>query len=335
MSIMPPPRNALTAFMLSLISLMVCSGSPATAEDRVTFFRDGTLHQREAVAVKGVIDLPLADGLLDNSLKIVPESGTAILGVEVRASAQQGKSDRERETLLERRRRFEDRLRALATREEIFKAAAKSQSGKAPRKTKANPDPMQAIRQGTDFAIAQLEAVYTARRNTEREIKNIDEQIAMIKRGGKQAGKSVRISVSPARGRVKVQYATSEGGWKPSYHLHLSGDGMARLQLSVLLPGNLGGYQALVSPGSVTGTTSAAVPAKSGKGGNVFTYRLPLRDEHFGTGIFNHFSGRITNSGQDYLPPGEATLFRDGAYLGTFAFSGLSSGKSAVVSLGK
>lgn len=335
MNLMPAPQNALPAFLFSLISLIICSGSPATAEDKVTLFRDGSLHQREAVAIKGLIDLPLADGLLDNSMRIIPDSGTTILGVEIRATAPHSKTERERETLFERRRRLEDRLRALATREEIFKAAAKSQSGKALRKTKTNPDPMQAIRQGTDFAIAQLEAVYSARRNTEREIKNIDEQIATVKRVGKQTGKSVRIAVSPPRGRVRLQYATSEAGWKPSYQLHLSGDGMAQLQLSALLQGNYGGYQLLVSPGSITNTTPAAVPAKPGKDSNVFTYRLPLRDEHFGTGIFNRFSGRITNTGPDYLPPGETTLFKDGTYLGKFVFSGLSSGKSTVVTLGE
>ena len=72
-------------------------------------------------------------------------------------------------------------LQALATREEIFKSAAKSQGGKAPRKSKANPDPMQAIRQGTEFAIAQLEAVYTSRRRTEQEIRRIDSRIAAAK----------------------------------------------------------------------------------------------------------------------------------------------------------
>jgi hypothetical protein len=66
-----------------------------------------------------------------------------------------GKGEKELDTLLEQRNRLGDRLQALETREEIFKSATKSQSGKAPRKTRANPDPMLTIRQGTEFAIAQ------------------------------------------------------------------------------------------------------------------------------------------------------------------------------------
>jgi len=67
---------------------------------------------------------------------------------------------KELDALIEQKNRLEDRMKALDTREDIFAAAAKSQSSKAPRKTKANPDPLASVRQGTDFAIAQLEAVY-------------------------------------------------------------------------------------------------------------------------------------------------------------------------------
>ncbi len=63
-----------------------------------------------------------------------------------------------------RRDALGDRLKALNAREAIFKSAAKSQSGKAPRKSKTNTEPLTAVRQGTEFAIAQLENVYHARR---------------------------------------------------------------------------------------------------------------------------------------------------------------------------
>jgi hypothetical protein len=52
-------------------------------------------------------------------------------------------------------------------------------------------------------------------------------------------------------------------------------------------------------------------------------------------GVYNRFSGVITNSTAHYLPPGESGLFRSGTYLGKFRFEGLSSGRSRVISMGK
>jgi hypothetical protein len=130
-----------------------------------------------------------------------------------------GKAETGLDALLEQRSRLGDRLRALATREEIFKSAAKSQSGKAPRKTKTNPDPMQAIRQGTEFAIAQLEAVYTSRRRTELEIRRIDGRIAAAKVSGRGPENIVRIHVAPVRGRITARYAVAGLAWTPRYDI--------------------------------------------------------------------------------------------------------------------
>jgi hypothetical protein len=127
---------------------------------------------------------------------------------------------------------MEDRLQALETREAIFTSAAKA------RKSKANPDPMQAIRQGTDFAIAQLEADYTARRRTAQEIRNIDALLSAAGKGGRSAAGSVRITVAPAHGRLMLRYATLERGWQPHYNLQLAGDGTAILVLSARVTGS-------------------------------------------------------------------------------------------------
>lgn len=316
--------------------LVIFSVGAASAGNKIIFYRDGTLIRQEAGAVKGVLDLPLAEGVLENSLKIVPAPGTSILGVEVRKAAQRSKSDKDLETLSEQRLRLEDRLQALTTREEIFKSAAKLQSGKAPRKTKTNPDPMQTIRQGTDFAIAQLEAVYTARRKTKQELLKIDGQIAATRKSSRPAESSVRITVTPSRGRVTLHYATPERGWQPQYAMHVAGDGFALLQLSARIMGNSGGYAASVSSGSIADSGTAAAPLFPTGGTPLLAgYKLPLADERFSDTAFTHFSARITNTSPEYLPPGDTGLFRNGAYLGRFRFDGLSSGRSAVISLGK
>ncbi|MBC7963278.1 MAG: hypothetical protein H7Y05_10075 [Steroidobacteraceae bacterium] len=317
------------------IFALTVTASAAQAGGSITFYSDGAVFEREAVAIKGLAELPLEAGLLEGTLKVVPAPGTTILGVEIRAARQEGKSGKELDALSEQRQRLEDRLQALATREEIFKAAAKSQSGKAPRKTKANPDPMQAIRQGTDFAIAQLEAVYTARRRTEQEIKRIDSRIAAIKRSGRSGESTARISVTPTRGRMSVRYATSEIGWQPRYDLHLTGSGTARLQLSAKVTANYSGYLQRVSAGSLAEAATAAVfPALPGNSARLATFQLPITEESYGGGIYNRFSGQLSNTSGQYLPPGETGLYRGGVYLGRFRFEGLSSGRSRLVSSG-
>lgn len=320
---------------LICLFLVIFLASSVSAENKITFYRDGALLQQEASAIKGTIDISLPPGLLEHTLKIIPAPGTKILTVETRKTATGSIIDKEQEMLAEQRRRLEDRLQALETREAIFTSAAKAQSGKAPRKSKTNPDPMQRIRQGTDYAIAQLEAVYTARRKTTQEIQRIGARLVSAAKSSRSAGSSVRITVTPPLGRVTLRYATGEQGWQPQYNLHPAGDGTARLQLSARTTGDGRGRQVRVSTGSLAESTSAAsFPIQIG-GTVLAAYLLPMTDERYAEGIFNSFSGMITNSTPQYLPPGESGLYRDGTYLGKFRFDGLSSGRSRVISLGK
>ena len=320
---------------LFCICLIAATASPGFAANTVTFYRDGALLQQEAVALKGVIDLPLSADILENTLTVTPATGTSILGVEMVRREAVDNQEKELEALIEQRRKLEDRLQALAAREAIFTTAAKSQSGKAPRKSKANPDPMQAIRQGTDFAIAQLEAVYTARRKTTHEIQKLDTRITASRKSRRSSTVSVRIVITPQNGKVTLRYATAERGWQAQYNLYPEKNGSARLQLSARLTGTLPGYQVRVSSASLAEYANAeTVPAQTGSA-VIATYRLPLADEQYSEGIYQYFSGRIANNTPHYLPPGESGLYRDGAYRGKFRFEGISSGRSRVISLGR
>lgn len=320
---------------LACLCIIAFSANAAPAADTITFFRDGALLKRDAAATKGIIEIPLAAGYLEQTLTVVPASGTTILGVETVKTGQGNPVDKEAKTLTERRQRLEDRLQALETREAIFTAAAKAQSGKAPRKSKANPDPMLAIRQGTDFAIAQLEAVYTARRRTTEEIRGLDARLAATGKEIRTTAGSIRIAVTPPRGKVTLRYATSELGWQPRYNLHLTGDGTARLQLSARETGNRRGFQVLVSPGALAeSAVTETFPLRSGSE-LLATYLMPITEENYTGGIFNRFSGLITNNSPHYLPRGESGLYRGGTYLGQFIFEGVSSGRSRAISLGK
>ncbi len=319
---------------LTSLCLIALTAGPAAAASSVTFYRDGALLHQEAGAVKGVIDLPLPAAILDHTLTVIPAPGTTITSVETRTAGSGGGLNRELEALTEQRQRLEDRLQALETRETIFTSAAKSQSAKAPRKSKTNPDPLQAIRQGTDFAIAQLEAVYTARRKTNQEIRKIDTLLAAARKNSRPADKSVNITVTPPRGRVTLRYATTEQGWQPQYTMHLNDNGPARLQLSARVTAQMRGFQTRVSLASLAESTGGTTfPAQSGSA-VLGSYQLPIVQEPYSEGLFNTFSGTITNTSGLYLPAGESALFRGGTYLGRVRFDGLSSGRSKHITLG-
>lgn len=328
-------RSKYMHITLICLCLAVFSAASASAASTVTFYRDGALYQQDVSAKKGVIDVPLAAGLLESTLTVIPAAGSTILEVETLHNRIEGTASKEMEALVEQRRKLEDRLQALETREAIFTAAAKTQSGKAPRKTKTNPDPMQAIRQGTDYAIAQLEAVYTARRRAMQEIKRIEALLAATEKGNSSSKHSVKITVTPANGRVTLRYATSERGWQTHYDLHLTGDGTARLELSARAIESRRGYQVRVSPAPLAESGKAKTfPLQSGKT-TMGSYLLPITVESSIEGVYNSFSGTITNNSPDYLPSGESGLFRKGAYVGRFVFAGMSSGRSRTVSIGR
>jgi len=319
---------------ICLLFILV-SASDASAGGSMTCFSDGIIVIREVDGIKGSVEVALPPGLLDDTLKVEPAAGTVITNVDITQARMDSKSEKELLTLTEQHQRLEDRLLALTTREEIFKSAAKSQSGKAPRKTKSNPDPMQTIRQGTDFAIAQLETVYTSRRKTEQEMKKIDTRMAAVKKSARTGESSARISVTPAHGRVIIRYATREQGWKPYYDIHLAADGFAGVKFSARMVGNFDGYLLRVSPGTLSeSATAGTVPVKHGGSALLASYRFPLSEERYGDGIYNSFSGRVSNTSAQHLPPGEAKVYKNGAYLGKFRFEGLSSGRSGVISMG-
>jgi hypothetical protein len=320
-------------FMLSLLAInetaLADSGRSATV------FSDGTLIGVEVAASKGIAEIGLPSGMLEDSLRIRPLGNTVIERVDVVSSRREGKGARELENLLEQKSRLEDRLQALGTREDIFKAAAKSQSGKAPRKTKANPDPMQSIRQGTDFAIAQLEAVYTARRKTEQDIRRLDARIGALRKGGQGEETIARIALSPKNGRVRVRYALAGVGWTPRYDLRLNNDGNASLALYGQLPAGFSGYLLRASQASMADSSAARpLPVAAGSLAKLAEYRLPARDERFGNGVRSSFSVVLTNPGNANLPTGDATLYRGGEYWSRFRFEGISSGRSRKVTFG-
>ncbi|HEX9079903.1 MAG TPA: hypothetical protein VF795_09960 [Desulfuromonadaceae bacterium] len=320
---------------IALVFFLLLTAVPsvfASGERSVTFFSDGALVELQAAAVKGIAEISLPGAMREESLRIKPLGNAVIRRVDILPSRRQGKGAGELARLLEQKSRLSDRLRALDIREEIFTSAAKAQSGKAPRKTKANPDPMQSIRQGTDFAIAQLEAVFTARRRAEQEIRRLDARIAALRKGERGQGGVARIAVTPNNGRLRVRYALEGEGWKPRYNLRLDNDAEALLTLYGQLPAPFAGYLLRVSPATLADHAVAPTfPAGAAGVVKLAEYRLPVREAHFGAASGPAFSLELTNSSAVRLPAGEAALYRSGEYWGRFRFEALSSARSRKV----
>jgi hypothetical protein len=324
-------------YVFALYLLFITALSTSAQARSVTFYSDGAMVEMNLVAVKGTMDIALPSGMIEGSLRIRPERGTTIQRVDILpVILDKDSGEKEMDSLIEQKNRLNDRLQALAKREEIFTTAAKSQSGKAPRKTKTNPDPMQSIRQGTDFAIAQLEAVYTARRKTEQDIRRLDSRIAAAKRGRNGAETIARVLVSPVKGKISIKYALSQHGWVPRYDIHLNGDGTAVIHLSGQLPGTFAGFLLKASPARLSESATASVyPAQSGPVARLASFRFPVTEELFRTGVQTAFSCILNNTGTTDLPPGEAGIYRKSEFVGGFRFEGISSGKVKRISTGK
>ncbi len=304
-------------FVGTLFCLQTVMAHAAAPE--LTFFSDGTLVQLETTTQKGVAEVALPSAIRENTLRVRPLQTAEITSVELQSAKVPERLYKEQMHLTEQKNRLEDRLKALDTREAIFAAAAKSQSSKAPRKTKANPDPLASVRQGTDFAIAQLEAVFTARRRTEQELKRVEARLQQLHKQA-QGLPTVRITATPANARLQVTAVLTEGGWTPQYLLRLSGNGTASLILQTRIPAVPRGFHAAITADSlVTAKPSPPirVPAAATGAVQVSSWQLPVEQEQVNTGPLPSFSLTLQNSSGIRLPAGKVAVYSNGEYVGS------------------
>ena len=297
------------------ILLLPCQ--PAAAGQRsVTLYLDGARVEQEAQAANGYLEYALPDSFTPGSLRVKPLAGGSVLRVELVPADRDRRRSREIARLEERVSALQDRMQALSRQEEIFSAALKSQSGKAPRKTKANPDPVSSLQQGTEFALSQLESVYRGRRSCRRSLDAWELELAAARKGTAVA----RIWLSGSRARLC--YLTSGQHWTPSYDFRWSGDATGELLLHARLPAPEKGVQYLVS----AGTLAQGVSAKAVRGDFPILARYPLTL----TGAIRpedppqSFAFTRVDPG---LPPGEGAAFWRGEYLGSGRFAGAGAGE--------
>lgn len=300
-----------------VLTATLAAASALAAPRELTLFSDGSLVEIESTARRGIAETVLPAQLRDGTLRVKPLDGGTIERVDVVPFHLPDKLQKELDSLGEQKNRLEDRLKALDTREGIFEAAAKSQSSKAPRKSKTNPDPLASVRQGTDFAIAQLEAVYTSRRRTEQELKRVTSRIAYLTRRT-VGGPTIRVTLTPSSARVRIAAVLADHSWKARYELRLTGSTTARLVQLAEAAELPDGFTIRIAPVSLTAAAPLqTVPLLSGKATPVAAWQLPVTHEQVVVGPLTDFTITLQNTTGKQLPGGVATIYNHGEYLGT------------------
>jgi len=320
--------------LLVVLVLLSATGAHAAVSRSITYYLDGARVDEEIVATRGYAEIVLPAATVPDSLRIRPVGNGSILRVEIQAVRTSPKHEKEFQALVERKRRLEDRLRALDAREKIFMAAAKSQSSKAPRKTKTNPEPMENIRKGTEFAVAQLEEVYRARRATEDGIKSVETRLSLLKKEADIGRRIARVWVV-GKGRIAASYLLTGSAWTPAYDFRLDGNGTVDVTMRATFPRPEKGTSVavtaapLTADGSQTSPVSVAAPFAE-----VVHLRCPVEHESGGRLLSDPVAFSMTNCSTAPLPPGEATVFRLGEYVGKGVFAGLQPGSTGGIAVG-
>ncbi len=300
--------------------LLLLSQPIFAATRKLACYLDGGLLTREIIVSKGYVEAPLPAGMIPGTLRVKSGNGAVIIRVQSVPVKVTAKTDRALALLDERRDLLGDRLKSLQTREEIFTAAARSQSAKAPRKSKANPEPVAAIRQGTDLALARLEEVYRLRRGAEKELKVVALKRADLLRRANVGGTLARIWLRGGEGKsgsVTVEYVVGDAAWKPAYDLRLDGTDKAILTLRALLPEIESGTSVAVVATTLSspGTSALLLPVADDYA-IVAAYTLPVIALATVSPI-SPLSLIITNSSLSPLPSGDVSCFWKEEYRGT------------------
>jgi hypothetical protein len=308
--------------------------SANAAGKSVTLYLDGARVESEITINDECAEVLLPDAIYEGSLRIKPLNGCKIEHVEVTPAKCNPTHAKVIAKLMDRRDTLGDRLKALDAREAIFKSAAKAQSGKAPRKSKSNIEPLTAVRQGTEFAIAQLENVYHARRMTESELKSVEARLAVLQK--EVNGSLVKVCLAGEKGRVLVSYLRKDLKWFPAYDFRLDKTGEVSIIMRAVLP-NLGKESKVfvVSAPLTEAASEGAMPVIAESLPKVASFIFPVDKEKRSSTPQSNLLFSFRNLSERNLPSGEASCFMNGEYLGKTAFSGSLPGEVKEMVFGK
>lgn len=322
--------------LIGCIGILLVALPAVAAPKSVTLYLDGARVESTVTASDSYLEIPIPGGAVADSLRIRPQGSARLNRVELVPAKPEPKLARELGRLEERRELLYDRLKALATREDIFKAAAKSQSGKAPRKTKANPEPLVSVRQGTEFAIAQLEGVYQSRRKAEHELKSVEEQMTALKKNGNADGTVARVWLAGKTGKVTAAYLRSDLRWQPVYDLHLQENSRVELIVRADFPplGKDTAVTVISAPLEDLSGNPAAQPV-SAPLAPVATLTFPEEKEQIVLAPQPVVTFAFRNASDRLLPAGQATCYRQGEYMGKVHFGALAPGEIRELTCGR
>ena len=319
-----------------LCTLVLLAVPAAASTTRITYYLDCARVESVVTAVKGRVDISLPRGMEADTLRLKPLQGATISRVDFSTPLPDRKVAQEMARLRERKETLTDRLKALDVKEEIFKAAAKSQSGKAPRATKSNREPLQNIRRGTEFALVQLEDVYRARRKAENELKSVEGRLSSLGDAGNSGGRTVRVTLAGKDGRVAVSYIHPGLKWTPSYDFRLNAYNEVEVVMRALLSGSGKGEGAAVVPALLSDATAqqpiSIVPDGMAQ---IAVFTFPLEKETYSPSPISSLSFSFRNRSVMSLPPGEATCYWQGEYVGKIRFCGCLPGEAKLLEAGK
>jgi hypothetical protein len=192
---------------------------------------------------------------------------------------------------------------------------------------------MASIRQGTEFAIAQLEEVYRLRRRADREIAALDARLATLRKGSAAGGSVVRVWLDAPRGAASVSWSVAGGGWRPRYEFRFDGTGTVQVGLRAgLPPGASGPVSVAESP--MNGAAAEAVHPVTGDFGVVESFRLPASREQLSMTPLTTLHASVVNTTGRPLPAGDADGYWQGEYLGTLRLSVIPSGEGVELRFG-
>ena len=319
----------------ALCAVLLVAAPAAASSTRITCYLDGARVESEEAAVKGVIEIPLPRGVAADSLRLKPVKSATITRVEFTAAQADRKMEKEIARLTGRKHALADRLQALEVKEEIFRAAAKSQSGKAPRSSKNNREPLENIRKGTELALTQLEEVYTARRKAENELKSVEARLSSLNAAGSVGGRIARVWLAGKNGRVAVSYINPGLKWTPSYDFRLNSNSEVEVTMHALLPGAGKGVVAVVPALLPEAAVETPIALALDDPARVAVFRFPLEKESYSPSPVSSLSFTFRNLSGKKLPSGESSCYRQGEYIGKTRFDGSLPGESKTLDLGK
>ena len=329
---MPGGRMRIISALLAVIFSSVPSWGAGTS---ITLFLDGALVKNKTISAGERVLFPLPASFKEGSLRVKPMEGCRIDRVEIESGKPDPQIAREIARLAERRRSLDDRLKALKIRESIFISAAKSQSGKALRKTKSNPEPLASVRQGTEYAISQLESVFRARRIAETELKSLEERDETLKKAVSE--RTARIFLSKKSCGIELSYLRTDLKWIPAYDFRFDKAGETEVSIRPVLPKTEKGARVSVVASLLDEMNGSAtpMPVTDDNAKGIVSFKFPLEHEELSSKPIPTLNFIFKNLSTMKLPPGEATCFFRGEYLGKALFKGAAPGEVVELSFGE